>query len=70
VEGRSRGKAEGYQIVAGQEAGWADLFRRGIRQKAADEVVVVEVAMAGTAVEPMQFEMLVEAIEANKALQR
>lgn len=70
MEGRPRLIAEGYKVIAGQEAGGADLLRRGVRDEAADEVVVIEVPMAGTAIEPVQFKMLVEAIEANEALQR
>jgi len=51
VERRSRRIAEGDEVVAGQEAGWADLLRRGIREEAADEIIVIEVPVAGAAIE-------------------
>ena len=45
------------------------MFGRGLRQEALDEIVGAEIAVAREAIEPVQFEMLLETIEAYEALE-
>ena len=46
-----------------------DLLGGSLRQEALDEIVSAEIAVAREAVEPVQFEMLLEMIEADEALE-
>ena len=46
-----------------------DLLGGSLRQEALDEIVGGEIPVAGEAVEPVQFEVLLEMIEPHEALQ-
>src|ERR1700758_4338086 len=62
-EAWSRGVAEGFEVLASQEAGRADLLGGSLRQEALDEIVGAEIPVAREAVEPVQFEVFFEMIE-------
>ena len=60
LEQRPRSKTEVAQVVPGNEPGRADLLRRSFANKALDEFVSVQLAMAAGAVQPVQLEVLIE----------
>src|SRR5579862_3088775 len=58
------------QVVAGQQSRGPNLFRRGLREEPAHQLVVIEVPVAAEAVQPVQFHVLLEVVQPDKALER
>jgi hypothetical protein len=69
LEARPGLEAHGLEVIAGDKAGGADLFGRRLGKEAADEFVILKLAVAGAAIEAMKLEMLLEAGQADEALQ-
>src|ERR1019366_2294428 len=61
--------AESNQVLSGQQRIWPDLLRRSLLQAFADEVIERQVAVTAQAIHVMQFQMLVEPRQSQKAFQ-
>ena len=53
-------------VFAGEEAGRADLFGGSLGQETLDEIVGGEIPVAREAVEPVQFEVLLEMVYTSR----
>jgi hypothetical protein len=68
-EARSGRIAKSFEVVTCEETRRPDLFGGSLCQEAPDEVIGAQVSMARQAIEPVQFEVLIEMVEAHEPLQ-